>query len=101
VNARVVTNDGQLVVDAAVNGLGLAYVFQSMVREELASERLVRVLEQYCPPFPGYFLYHPSRAHIAPKLKAFVDFMRYRQTGATARAARKTRVRKRRSSKAR
>jgi DNA-binding transcriptional LysR family regulator len=101
VNGRVTTNDGQLVVDAAVGGLGLAYVFQSMVREELASKRLVRVLEQYCPPFPGYFIYYPSRVHMAPKLKAFVDFMRYRQTGSTARAPRKKRGRKRRSSKPR
>lgn len=96
VNGRVVTNDGQLVVDAAVEGLGLAYVFQSMVRKQLAAKELLRVLEPFCPPFPGYFLYYPSRAHIAPKLKAFVEFMRYRPSGATARAPRKTRGRKRR-----
>jgi DNA-binding transcriptional LysR family regulator len=101
VNGRVTTNDGQLVVDAAVDGLGLAYVFESMVREQLAAGQLVRALEEYCPPFRGYFLYYPSRAHIAPKLKAFVDFMRYRPSDAMARAPRKTRGRKRRSPKTR
>jgi DNA-binding transcriptional LysR family regulator len=36
----------------------------------------VRVLEPFCEPFPGFFLYYPSRAQLAPKLKAFSDFFR-------------------------
>jgi DNA-binding transcriptional LysR family regulator len=86
-----------MVVDAAVDGVGFAYVFESMVREHLSAKRLARVLEDYCPPFPGYFLYYPGRANIAPKLRAFVDFMRHRQSGGGhARATGKTRARKRR-----
>ena len=49
------------------------------VREHLAAKRLVRVLEPFCAPFPGFFLYYPSRAHLAPKLQALVDFLRVRR----------------------
>src|SRR5258707_11250018 len=57
VDGRVVTNDGALLVDAALDGLGLAYVFDSMVRHHVAEKRLVRVLDTYCPQISGYFLY--------------------------------------------
>ena len=76
VDGRVVTNDGSVLVDAAVEGLGLAYVFESMVGELVAQKRLVRVLDRYSPRVPGYFLYYPSRVHLAPKLKALVDFLK-------------------------
>ena len=65
-----------MLVDAALEGLGLAYVFESMVRYRVAEKRLVRVLEKYCPKIPGYFLYYPSRENVAPKLKALVDFIK-------------------------
>jgi DNA-binding transcriptional LysR family regulator len=55
----------------------------------------VRVLDDFCPPFPGYFLYYPSRAHVSPKLKAFVEFMRHRERGWKARAPERSRARKR------
>jgi len=76
VNGRILMNDGGLMVDAALDGLGLAYVIESAVRDHLASKRLVRVLDAFCVPFPGLFLYYPSRAHIAPKLQALVDFLK-------------------------
>jgi len=92
VDGRVVTNDGALLVDTALDGLGLAYVFESMVRHHVAEKRLVRVLDAYCPQIPGYFLYYPSRANIAPKLKALVDFIKRGRVGrgpaSGARAAR-------------
>jgi hypothetical protein len=62
--------------------VGLAYVFESAVREHLATGRLVRVLEAYCPPFPGLFLYYPSRVQLAPKLRALIDFLRSARAGA-------------------
>src|SRR5258706_360088 len=46
---HLVTNDGAVLVDAALDGLGLAYVFESMVRQLVADKRLVRVLDKYCP----------------------------------------------------
>jgi LysR substrate binding domain len=56
VDGHVVTNDGAVLVEAAVEGVGLAYVFESMVRELVSQKRLVRVLDSYCPEIPGYFL---------------------------------------------
>lgn len=76
VDGRVVTNDGAVLVDAAVEGLGLAYVFESMVSQLVSQRRLERVLQEYCPRIPGYFLYYPSRVNLAPKLKALAEFLR-------------------------
>ena len=73
---HLVTNDGAVLVDAALDGLGLAYVFESMVRQLVADKRLVRVLDKYCPQVPGYFLYYPSRTNVAPKLKALIEFLK-------------------------
>ena len=76
VNGRILLNDGDLMLSAATSGLGLAYLLESSVRDHLADKRLVRVLDAYCVPFPGFFLYYPSRVHLAPKLKALVDFLK-------------------------
>jgi DNA-binding transcriptional LysR family regulator len=76
VNGRMLLNDGELMVKAALDGLGLAYVLESAIREPLADKRLVRVLDAFCVPFPGFFLYYPSRAHVAPKLQALVGFLK-------------------------
>lgn len=81
VNGRMLLNDSDFMVAAALDGAGLAYVLESTVREHLASRRLVRVLEPFCPSFPGFFLYYPSRAHLAPKLQALVDFLKVRGSG--------------------
>ncbi len=77
VNGRLLLNDGELMVRSALDGLGIAYLMESRVRQELDSKRLVRVLEAYCEPFPGFYLYYPSRAQLAPKVKAFSDFFKY------------------------
>ena len=76
VDGHVVTNDGAVLVDAAVDGLGLAYVFENMVTKLVSEKRLVRVLDHYCPLVPGYFLYYPSRAHVPPKLRALIEFLK-------------------------
>jgi DNA-binding transcriptional LysR family regulator len=78
VDGRVLLNDGELMTGAALDGLGLAYVLETSVGELIAAKRLVRVLDRFCVPFPGFFLYYPSRTHIAPKLQALVDFLRFR-----------------------
>ena len=79
VTGHIVTNDGAVLVDAAVDGLGLAYVFERMVRQDVAEKRLTRVLDKYCPQIRGYFLYYPSRANLPPKLKVLVDFLKKRE----------------------
>jgi DNA-binding transcriptional LysR family regulator len=76
VTGRVQINDAYLMVRSALDGLGLAYTVESQVREELASKRLLRVLADFCPPFPGFFLYYPSRQQLSPKLKALVEFFK-------------------------
>ena len=76
VDGHIVTNDGAVLVDAAADGIGLAYVFENMVSTLVSETRLVRVLDKYCPEIPGYFLYYPSRLNLAPKLKVLIDFLR-------------------------
>ena len=76
VEGRLMFSDRELMVSAALAGLGLAYVGETRVREHLNQKRLVRVLDSWCPPFPGIFLYYASRANLAPKLQALVDFLR-------------------------
>jgi len=94
VDGPIVTNDGSVLIDAALEGIGLSYVFENMVREHVAEKRLVRVLDSYCPQIPGYFLYYPSRVNIAPKLKALVDFLKRRDSRRSrARGAQKSRLR--------
>lgn len=78
VRGRVTTNDPDLMLRAALDGLGLACLIQSSIQQELAEKKLVRVLEEFCPPFPGYFLYYPSRRLLAPKLRALIDFLKDR-----------------------
>jgi len=78
VDGHVVTNDGAVLVDAAVEGLGLAYLFENMVSALVSEKRLARVLDRYCPQVPGYFLYYPSRINLAPKLKVLIDFLKER-----------------------
>ncbi|HEY0467624.1 MAG TPA: LysR substrate-binding domain-containing protein, partial [Polyangiaceae bacterium] len=79
VNGRLLINDAELMTSSAADGLGLAYALESEVRELIAQKRLVRVLDSFCTPFPGYYLYYPSRAQMAPKLKALIDFFKWRR----------------------
>lgn len=69
-------NDLDLMVQAAVDGLGIAYVPESAARGELAAKKLMPVLEDWCPPFPGLVLYYPSRQHMRPALRAFIATIR-------------------------
>jgi DNA-binding transcriptional LysR family regulator len=83
---RVTTNSSELLVRAALDGLGLAQVIAESVADELRSGRLVRALAKYCRPFPGFFLYYPSRAQMPLKLRAFLDHLRsYFQASRTER----------------
>ena len=76
VDGPLVLNDQDLLVQAALDGLGLAFVFEGGVRELLATARLVRLLPDWCPEFPGFFLYYAGRRHIPPPLRAFLDLLR-------------------------
>lgn len=63
---------------AALDGLGLAFLFAETIECDLREGRLVAVLDDWCPAFDGYYLYYPSRRQMRPALRAFIDFFRYR-----------------------
>ncbi|NTX07372.1 LysR family transcriptional regulator [Myxococcus sp. CA040A] len=73
VRGGVLTNDRALTLALVEQGLGLAYVFEPAVKEKLRTGRLVRVLEEYAPTVPGFFLYFPSRAQRSGPLRLFID----------------------------
>jgi len=74
VEGPLTLNDQGLMVDAALDGTGLAFVFEAQVEELIARHKLVRVLADWCPAYPGFFLYYPSRRQLPAALRAFVDF---------------------------
>lgn len=78
VDGQLVLNYVPLLLDAAAAGLGLACVLDDSVEAYLADGRLVRVLEDWCPPFAGYHLYYPSRRQLAPAFALLVEALRYR-----------------------
>ena len=78
VGGRVVLDDVDLMVRAALDGVGIAFTFEEQVAPLLAKQRLVRVLEDWCPPFPGYFVYYPSRRYQPPGLSALIEALRHR-----------------------
>ncbi len=63
VSGPVIVNDVELMIRAALDGVGLAFALEEHVAEHIARGDLVRVLEDWCPPFAGFFLYYPSRRH--------------------------------------
>jgi DNA-binding transcriptional LysR family regulator len=76
VNGPLIVDDVELVIRAAIDGVGLAFVSEERVAPHLASGVLVRVLEDWCPSFPGYFLYYPSRRHQPAALSALIQALR-------------------------
>ncbi|BAN48390.1 LysR family transcriptional regulator [Metapseudomonas resinovorans] len=76
VDGPLTLGDVGLMVGPALQGSGLAYVFEEMVREHVADGRLVQVLEDWCPYYPGLHLYYPSRRQVPAVLKAFIEFAR-------------------------
>jgi DNA-binding transcriptional LysR family regulator len=78
VEGQLVFNGTAPMLDAALAGFGLAYLPEDNVREHLADGRLIRVLADWCPPYPGYHLYYPSRRQPTPAFALLIDVLRYR-----------------------
>ncbi|TPK64352.1 LysR family transcriptional regulator [Mesorhizobium sp. B2-4-15] len=78
VEGQLVFNTAGLRMNAVLAGFGLAYLPEDQVTAQLADGRLVRVLADWCPPFPGYHLYYPSRRQATPAFSLLVDALRYR-----------------------
>ncbi|MDK1384011.1 LysR family transcriptional regulator [Sinorhizobium sp. 8-89] len=73
----LILGEDRPIIKAALGGAGLAYLFESRVSEDIAAGRLERVLEDWCAPYAGPYLYYPSRRQMRPALRAFIDFFRH------------------------
>ncbi|AQZ54496.1 LysR family transcriptional regulator [Martelella mediterranea] len=69
-------DDNDLLVQAAVDGLGIAYVPEDVARPFLVSGQLITLLDDWCPPIPGLALYYPRSRHVPSPLRAFIDILR-------------------------
>lgn len=78
VEGQLMFNDGTQILDAALAGFGLAYVPEDAAEPHIAKGRLKRVLEDWCPPFPGYHLYYPHRRQSSRAFALLVEALRYR-----------------------
>jgi DNA-binding transcriptional LysR family regulator len=76
VSGPLIVDDVELTVRAALDGLGLAFDLEEHVAGHIARGELVRVLEDWCPPFDGFFLYYPSRRQQPAALQALVEALR-------------------------
>ena len=76
VNGPLIIDDTHLVIQAVLAGAGLGMVYEEQVAEDIAKRRLIRVLEDWTPPIPGFFMYYPSRRHQPAALSALVGALR-------------------------
>jgi DNA-binding transcriptional LysR family regulator len=76
VPGRLTLNTDSLMLEAALAGAGLAYISDAVVAEPIAEGRLVRVLGEFTPPYPGLCLYYPPHRQMRAGLRAFIDFVR-------------------------
>jgi DNA-binding transcriptional LysR family regulator len=76
VRARVLSTDSDVNIRLARAGLGLAIVYEDQVRDELARGELMPVLQEFCEPFPGYYLFYPQRRHATPALRALIEHLK-------------------------
>ena len=66
-------------IRAAIDGVGLAFMLEERAAPHIASGALVHVLEDWCPPFPGFFLYYPRQRQLPAALAALIETLRFRQ----------------------
>ncbi|MCH5050782.1 LysR family transcriptional regulator [Pectobacterium aquaticum] len=64
-------------IDAAESGFGLSFIPEDMIQQQLASGKLIAILEEWCPIFPGYYLYYPSRKQHPPAFALLIDALRH------------------------
>lgn len=78
VDGQLIFNNVGLVCKAVLAGFGLAYLPEDMIADAVSEGRLIRVLDDWAPPFPGYHLYYPSRRQQSPAFALLVEALRYR-----------------------
>jgi len=76
VDGPLVTDDVQVLIRAAIDGVGLTFLMEEQAAPYLANGQLVRVLDDWCEPFAGYFLYYPSRRQRPAALSALIETLR-------------------------
>jgi DNA-binding transcriptional LysR family regulator len=76
VNGPLIVDDVEILLRAAIDGVGVAFVSEETAVPHLASGALVRVLEDWCQPFPGFFLYYPSRRQQPAALAALINTLK-------------------------
>jgi len=76
VSGPLIVDDVEILIRAAIDGVGLAFMSEEHAAPHLASGALVRVLEDWCQPFPGFFLYYPSRRQQPAALSALIGALR-------------------------
>lgn len=76
VEGPVITSRKDFAVQAAVDGLGIAFASDELIRAQVAEGRLVPLLEAWSAPFPGYYLCYPAQRQMAPALRALIDTIR-------------------------
>jgi DNA-binding transcriptional LysR family regulator len=87
VTGSLVTDNIELVLRAAVDGVGIAHVIETYAQPLLESGALAPLLEDFAAPFPGWFLYYPSRRHMPLPLKLFAEFLTGQETPRSRRPA--------------
>ena len=78
VEGQLIFNGWHPILKAALASFGLAFLPHGLVQPHIAAGRLVAMLEDWTPPFPGYHLYYPSRRHLSPAFALLVEALRYR-----------------------
>ncbi|MBT2339937.1 MULTISPECIES: LysR family transcriptional regulator [Pseudomonas] len=76
VNGPLILEDDALMIQAAKDGAGVAYVYEELAREEIRNGHLREILQEWKAPPSRFFLYYPSRRHVPPALKALIEFIR-------------------------
>ena len=79
VDGQLVFNDSDFIIDAAVAGHGIGFVMADHVSLQLEDGTLARVLEDWCEPFDGYYLYYPSRRQPSPAFSLVLEALRWRE----------------------
>jgi DNA-binding transcriptional LysR family regulator len=78
VEGQLTVNDIAVIRQAALNGVGIAFIPEDLVKADIEEGKLVAVLDDWSPPFPGYYLYYPSRRQQSPAFALLVEALRYR-----------------------
>lgn len=76
VDGPLTTNEPAMAIRAAIDGLALTHMLEPAVRASIAAGQLETVLDEWLPPFDGFYLYYPSRLQVPPKLRVFIEHLR-------------------------